>query len=111
MKELSNCFTTVYKYLSEKYNLPKEWNGYTDEDMDLFVTDQKRFLAKRQHIKFFRSFCKRVDKAQKDDIVLTSRSVGCAINRFAYWVYNEDLKKTEHKYLDDECLIYRINHG
>lgn len=108
---MKNCFTTVYEYLNCRYSLPKEWNGYTDKDMDLFVNEQKRFLAKRQHIKFFRSFCDNVKNAQKDDIVLTRTSVGCAINKFAYWVYNEDLKRIEHKMLDKDCLILRIKNG
>lgn len=108
---MNNCFTTVYKYLSEKYKLPTKWNGYTDKDMDLFVKKEKRFLANKDHIKFFMSFCNRVKEAKKDDIVLTKKSVGCAINKFFYWVYNEDLKRIEHKKLDNDCLIMRINNG
>lgn len=106
---MNNCFTTVYNYLNLRYILPKEWNGYTNKDMDLFVKDEKRFLAKREHIGFFRSFCDKVKDAKKDDIVLTKTSVGVAINQFTYWVYNEDLERVEHKKLDKDCLIMRIN--
>jgi hypothetical protein len=52
-----------------------------------------------------------VKDAKKDDIVLTRTSVGVAINRFTYWVYNEDLGRIEHLKLDDKCLIMRINNG
>ena len=106
---MKNCFTTVYEYLRTKYVVPTEWNGYTDKDMELFVKQEKRFLAKKQHIGFFKSFCERVKTGKKDDIVLTKTSVGCCINQFAYWVYNEDLQRIEHKILDKDCLIFRIN--
>ncbi len=108
---MNNCFTTVYKYLNLRYVIPKEWNGYTNENLDLFVKNEKRFLAKKEHIGFFRSFCSKVKDAKKDDIVLTKTSVGVAINRFTYWVYNEDLERVEHKTLNKDCLIMRINNG
>jgi len=108
---MNNCFTTVYKYLNLRYVIPKEWNGYTTENLDLFVKNEKRFLAKKEHIGFFRSFCSKVKDAKKDDIVLTKTSVGVAINRFTYWVYNEDLERVEHKTLNKDCLIMRINNG
>lgn len=108
---MNNCFTTVYNYLNLRYSIPKKWNGYTDKDMDLFVKDEKRFLAKKEHIAFFKSFCALVKTAKKDDIVLTRKSVGCAINQFTYWVYNEDLERVVHKKLDNNCLILRINNG
>ena len=94
-----NCFTTVYNYLNLRYSMPKEWNGYTDKDMDLFVKDEKKFLAKKEHIGFFKSFC------------TLSKTVGVAINQFTYWVYNEDLDRVEHKKLDKNCLIMRIQNG
>ena len=106
-----NCFTTVYKHLSKIYNLPKKWEGYTDKDMDIFVKEQKRFLASRKHIKFFMSFCHKVNKPKANDIVLTDRSVGCAINSYTYWVYNEDKKDLEFKKIDKDCLILRVNNG
>ena len=106
-----NCFTTVYNYLNLRYSMPKEWNGYTDKDMDLFVKDEKKFLAKKEHIGFFKSFCTLSKTAKKDDIVLTRKSVGVAINQFTYWVYNEDLDRVEHKKLDKNCLIMRIQNG
>jgi hypothetical protein len=101
----------VFKYLSARYNLPESWNGWTVDDMDSFVEDEKKFLARKDHIAFFRSFCSRVKEAKKDDIVLTRKSVGVAINQFAYWVYNEDLNRVVHKKLDKSCLIMRINNG
>ena len=108
---MENCFTKVYKHLSKIYNIPKEWNGYTDKDMKLFCDNEKKFLAKKDHIKFFRSFCNKVDNAQKDDIVLTRTSVGCAVNRFIYWVWSEDRHTIVLKKLDKDCLIMRINNG
>jgi len=108
---MMNCFTTVYKYLSKFYDLPKEWEGYTDQDMDIFVKEEKRFLAKRKHIKFFLSFCHKVKKPKVNDIILTDRSVGCAINAYTYWVFNEDLQNLEFKKIDKECLILRVNNG
>lgn len=106
-----NCFVAVYKHLDKLYGLPHKWHGYTVDDMDLFVKDQKKFLARRDHIAFFRSFCERVKSAKKDDIVLTKGSVGCAINRFTYWVYSEDTKGIIHKKIDKDCLIMRFKHG
>ena len=108
---MNNCFTTVYNYLNLRYSMPKEWNGYTQEDMELFVKDEKKFLGRKDHIAFFRSFCSKVKDAKKDDIVLTRKSVGVAINQFTYWVYNEDMERTVHKKLDKGCLIMRINNG
>lgn len=105
---MRNCFTVVYNYLNVKYGLPTEWEGMDNSNMDLFVKDQKRFLAKRQHIKFFRSFCDRVKSARKDDIILTKTGVGVAINRFSYWVWVEKTDKIEHEILDKDCLIMRI---
>lgn len=110
---MTNCFTVTIEYLNVRFTLPKGWNGYNlnVDDMDMFVKNEKRFLAKREHIGFFRSFCSKVIEAKKDDIVLTRTSVGVAINRFTYWVYNEDLGRIEHLKLDDKCLIMRINNG
>jgi len=111
--KMINCFTVAINYLNVRYSLPSGWNDYTLDvnNMDLYVKNEKRFLAKKEHIGFFRSFCDKVKTAQKDDIVLTKTSVGVAINRFTYWVYNEDLERVEHKMLDNNCLIMRINNG
>jgi hypothetical protein len=108
---MENCFTKVYKHLSRSYNLPKEWNGYTNENMDLFVEKEKKFLAKKEHILFFKSFCKKVKYAKRDDIVLTKTSVGCAVNEFVYWVWSEDKHTIVLEKLDKDCLIMRINNG
>lgn len=110
---MKNCFTVAIKYLNNKYNLPSGWGDYSlnINDLDLYVKDQKKFLARKDHIGFFKSFCDVVKTAKKDDIVLTRESVGIAINRFAYWVYNEDEKRVEHKMLDRKCLILRVNNG
>jgi hypothetical protein len=109
--KMNNCFTTAYKYLNLHYTLPQSWKGWTVKDMETFVKDEKKFLGRKDHIGFFRSFCSKVKEAKKDDIVLTRTSVGVAINRFTYWVYNEDLERVEHKMLDNNCLIMRINNG
>jgi hypothetical protein len=108
---INNCFTTVYYYLNERFIIPHEWNGWTVADMDIFIKDQKKFLSRKDHICFFRSFCEKVKTAKKDDIVLTRTSVGVAINQFTYWVYNEDSKDIEHKKLNKDCLIMRVNSG
>lgn len=108
---MDNCFTTTFKYLNLRYALPQSWKGWTIKDMETFVKDEKKFLGRKDHIAFFRSFCEKVKTAKKDDIVLTRKSVGVAINRFTYWVYNEDLGRVEHLNLDKDCLIMRINNG
>lgn len=108
---MNNCFTTAFRYLSKKYKLPTSWNGWTVEDMDTFIKDEKKFLSRKDHIAFFRSFCTRVKSAKRDDIVLTRGSVGVAINEFSYWVYSEDLKTIKTKALSDKCLIMRIDNG
>ena len=110
---MRNCFTEVITYLNNKYNLPQGWKDYKLDvnNMDLYVEQEKKFLARKDHIGFFKSFCNLVKIAKKDDIVLTKTSVGCAINEFAYWVYNEDLNQIEHKLLDKDCLVLRINNG
>jgi len=110
---MRNCFTEVINYLNLYYDLPNGWKDYKLDvnNMDLYVEQEKKFLARKEHIGFFKSFCKPVKKAEKNDIVLTRTSVGCAINKFAYWVYNEDLKHIEHKLLDKKCLVLRINNG
>jgi hypothetical protein len=113
---MTNCFTVVINYLSIRFVLPNGWNQYTLDisDMDLYVKNEKRFLAKKEHIGFFKSFCTHIkDKNDivKDDIVLTRKSVGVCINQFTYWVYNEDLGRVVHKQLDKGCLIMRVNNG
>ena len=108
---INNCFTAVYHYLNERFIIPHEWNGWTVADMETFIKDEKKFLGRKDHIAFFRSFCTKVNQAEKDDIVLTRKSVGVAINQFTYWVHNEDLNKVEHKPLDKSCLVMRINRG
>lgn len=108
---MNNCFTATYNYLNLRYTLPQQWNGWTVKDMDKFVKDEKKFLGRKDHIAFFRSFCEKVKTAKKDDIVLTRKSVGVAINRFTYWVYNEDLDRVVHKKLNNDCLIMRVNNG
>lgn len=107
----NNCFTTAYKYLNLRYTLPQEWDGWTVEDMNVFVKDEKKFLVRKDHIAFFRSFCYKVKTAKKDDLVLNRKSVGVAINQFTYWVYSEDLDRIVHSKLDKDCLIMRINNG
>jgi len=108
---MNNCFTLAYRYLNEKYALPQRWKGWTVEDMDEFVLHEKKFLASRQHIAFFRSFCEKVGIAKKDDIVLTRKSVGVAINEFTYWVWSEDTQKIKHKPVNKECIILRLRNG
>jgi|JMBY01.1.fsa_nt_gi hypothetical protein len=110
---MTNCFTVVINYLNIRYVLPSGWGEYTLDinNMDLFVKNQTSFLAKKQHIGFFKSFCKIVKTAKKDDIVLTRTSVGVAINQFTYWVWSEDLDSVIHKKLDKECLIMRVDYG
>lgn len=110
---MRNCFTVVIKHLNLYFQLPDGWKGYNLDvnNMDQYVVDQKRFLARRDHIGFFESFCHKVGRAERNDIVLTKTSVGVAINRFAYWVYNEDLGHIENKMLDKDCLIMRVNNG
>lgn len=110
---LHNCFTVVIQYMNVRYVLPKGWKDYTldTSDLDYYVKNEKRFLAKREHIGFFKSFCTKVKTAKKDDIVLTRTSVGVAINRFTYWVYNEDLARVEHNKLDKDCIIMRVSNG
>ena len=109
--QVKDCFSAVYKYLDDKYTIPHKWREWTIEDMDIFLAQNKQFLSRKDHIGFFRSFCSKVKDAKKDDIVLTRTSVGVAINRFTYWVYNEDLERVEHLNLNNECLIMRINNG
>jgi len=111
LKRKSNCFTIVYNYLLVKYNIPKSWGGYTNEDMDKFVSLEKRFLAKKKHYLFFESFCHEVNSADKDDVVITKCSVGVAINKFTYWVWSEDKGRVIHKKIDKDCLLLRMNNG
>jgi len=110
---LHNCFTVVIQYMNVRYVLPKGWKDYIldTSNLDYYVKNEKRFLAKREHIGFFKSFCKKVNTAKKDDVVLTRTSVGVAINRFTYWVYNEDLERIEHNKLDKDCIIMRLGNG
>jgi len=110
---LTNCFTVAIYHLNTRFKLPKGWGKYTLDvnNMDYFVKYQRRFLAKKQHIGFFNSFCTQVKKAKKDDVVLTSTTVGVAINRFAYWVWSEDLGCVVHKNINKDCLIMRPTNG
>lgn len=110
---MRNCFTVTIHHLNNFFKLPDGWNGYdlNIKDMSQYVREEKRFLARKDHINFFKSFCDPVDKAERNDVVLTNTSVGVAINRFAYWTYNEDLKHIEHKMIDNDCLILRIQNG
>ena len=107
---MKNCFTTTYKYLSQKYVLPTSWRNWNEADMDSFVIEQKRFLARRDHLKFFKSFCHRVKVGQKDDVVLWDRGVGVCINKFAYWTYDHEVKAVITKKINKDCLLMRINH-
>ena len=108
---MTNCFTTVYSYLNAHFNVPQEWCGWTILDMDTFVKDEKRFLGRKDHIAFFKSFCTKVKEAKKDDVVLTRKSVGVAINQFTYWVWSEDSNSIVHKKLNKDCLIMRVKNG
>lgn len=110
---MTNCFTVVIQYLNLRYKLPQGWKDYTLDlnNMDLYVKEEKRFLAKREHVGFFRSFCTKVKEAKKDDIVLTRTECGVAINRFAYWVWSEDKQHVIHKKMNKDCLILRVDHG
>jgi hypothetical protein len=103
----------VIQYLNLRYKLPQGWKDYTLDlnNMDLYVKEEKRFLAKREHVGFFRSFCTKVKEAKKDDIVLTRTECGVAINRFAYWVWSEDKQHVIHKKMNKDCLILRVDHG
>lgn len=110
---MTNCFTVVVQYLSVRYPLPKGWNDYKLDvnNMDEYVKNEKKFLAKREHIGFFKSFCNKVKTAKKDDIVLTKTSVGVCIDQFTYWVWSEDLKRVKHSKLNKDCIIMRLNNG
>jgi len=52
-----------------------------------------------------------VKEAKKDDVVLTRKSVGVAINQFTYWVWSEDSNSIVHKKLNKDCLIMRVKNG
>ncbi len=110
---MTNCFTVVVNYLNIRYVLPRVWNDYTIDisNLDEFVKNEKRHLAKKEHINFFRSFCSKVNNPRKDDIVLTKKTVGVVINQFTYWVYSEDLGQVVHKKLDKKCLVMRVDCG
>ena len=108
--KMSNCFTVVYNYLQKHYKIPAVWKGLNiNDNMDLYVIKQKQFLAKKQHIAFFNSFCTIVKRAKKDDIVLTKFTVGIAVNKFSYWLYDEGTKRIGCEALNKDCIIMRLN--
>ena len=108
---MKNCFTEAIAYLDQKYDLPDVWGKWTWRDIEKFVKHQNKFLARKDHINFFASFCKRVTSAKLDDVVLWQSGVGICINKFFYWTYDHEEEAVITKKIDKECIIMRLNNG
>lgn len=89
--------------------MPRSWGNYTQSDMKLFIVEYKFFLENKLHYKFFDSFCSRVDKAQKNDIILDDNSVGIAINSFKYMSINDRNMQEKMFDINKDKTIMRIN--
>jgi len=104
-----NCFHFTYEYLIKQgLKVPNTWNGMDYKTEFKKIEDNpKKYLKKKQHLEFFSSFSKKVDKAQKNDIILHSRGVGVALNHFLFMTFNHSNKIKISK-IKDECEIRRV---
>nr|BAR33987.1 hypothetical protein [uncultured Mediterranean phage uvMED] len=107
---MKNCFTETISYLDHKYDLPQVWGKWTWSDLEAFVKHQNKFLARKDHIGFFDSFCQRVKHAQADDVILWDRGVGVCINQFFYWTYDHIEKGVVTRRIENNAILMRLNH-
>ena len=108
--KMKNCFTETISYLDQKYDLPQVWGKWTWDDLESFVKHQNKFLARKDHIGFFSSFCDQVKRAKKDDVVLWDRGVGVCINPFFYWTYDHIQKAVVTRRIENDAILMRLNH-
>jgi len=105
---MKNCFTEAVAYLNKNYDLPEGWGKWKTLDRDVFVKHQNKILARKDHYNFFASFCKQVDSAETDDIVLWDHGVGVCINRFCYWTFDHTVQAVVTRKLDSGCTLMRL---
>jgi len=104
-----NCFNFTFKYLKEQgLNIPNEWNGMQyDTEFKKIEDNPKKYLRKKLHIDFFSSFTKKVENAQKRDIILHNNGVGVAINNIQFMTINH-LSKIKIFTIKKEYDIRRV---
>lgn len=103
-----DCFAFVYKTLARKgYKFPEEFSGYKLSNLKQIMTDGKELMDSDIPVEYFSSFCTEVDKAQEDDIVLTSTGVGIAINSIKFVSIFEKRGSKKLVNIDSNCRIFR----
>lgn len=104
-----NCFNFTYQYLKKQgLSVPGAWNGMDYKSEFKKIEDSpKKYLKEKLHIEFFSSFTKKVDKAEKNDIILHYSGVGIAINGIQYMSVNH-LGKLKVLIIEKECEIRRV---
>tara|TARA_B100000768_G_scaffold172980_1_gene181770 strand:+ start:8164 stop:8490 length:327 start_codon:yes stop_codon:yes gene_type:complete len=107
---MKNCFTEAIAHLNQNYKLPAGWKKWNTLDREVFVKNQNKFLARKDHINFFKSFCDEVKSAKADDVVLWDSGVGICINRFFYWTYDHSQQKVVTRKLDREHILMRLTY-
>jgi len=95
---MTNCFIYTYKTLARLgYDVPKsiEFTYNTEEeektetfsmakDAKKFISDFQFFLDNKIHYAFFESFCDYVDKAEKNDIIISDDGIGIAVDKYRF---------------------------
>ena len=102
-----NCFSYTFENLVNKFGnkIPTTWREYSSKDFEYFSLNAKKLLVRKIHIQYFDSFCTRVKRAKKYDVILNDECMGIAINRFKFMTLKaknnmptiEDIKKSDIK--------------
>ena len=104
-----NCFTFTYKTLSRKgLVFPTEFEGYSTSDLKTIIVDYKNIIDNKIHYAYFDSFCTKVKKAQENDIVVTKKGIGIAVNNFKYVTISEESGNKTLETIKRGCTIYRV---
>ena len=106
---MKNCFTETIAHLNKSYSLPKYFGKLRILDREVYVKNQRKFLVAGLHFSFFESFCKKVSRAQLDDVVLWANGIGVCINQFFYWTYDHELQTVVTRKIEKDFIIMRLN--
>jgi len=81
-----NCFHfTIETLISKGYNIPLKWEGleYSTEKDKINMTPNFYIESKKLQ-DYIYSFTKKVDNAEKNDIIIHLKGLGIAINEYKF---------------------------
>lgn len=107
-----NCFTYTFTRLKATgFVLPTVFEGFEADDLRYFIKEQQFFLDNKVHYRYFESFCKYVDEAIENDIIIDDFGIGVAINKYKYMTIKDSNRRSTLCDISKGQKILRIING